>query len=416
MKRAVVCVVALLACRELRALSVLTHEAVIDSAWDQGIRPLLVKRFPQATHDDLRKARAYAYGGSIIQDMGYYPFGSKFFTDLAHYVRSGDFVVNLLADSQDLNEYAFALGSLAHYATDNEGHAIAINPSVGMEFPRLRRKFGPIVTYADDRTSHLRVEFSFDVQQVAHGNYAPQSYHDFIGFEVAKPVLERAFQDTYGLRIEDVFHSLDLALGMYRYSVSGIIPDMTRAAWKQHRDELMRADPKMTRRRFIYAVSRARYRKEWGEHEPPFGTRVLVAVLRMLPKVGPLKVASFKPPAPAATADFERSFVDAVNEYQRLLGESARPGFSLPDRDFDTGKLTAPAEYRLADEAYAQLAIKLAALDPARVNAKLRANVLEFYRDQDLPFATRKNRKEWQRTVTALEKLRTGAGQAAGLE
>ena len=170
----------------LHAYSVLAHEAIIDSAWDQNIKPLLLKRFPNATPDDLVKAHAYAYGGCIIQDMGYYPFGSKFFSDLLHYVRSGDFILNEIAASQDLDEYAFALGSLAHYAADNEGHSIAVNPSVGVEYPKLASEFGRTVTYADNPTAHLRVEFSFDVLQVARGNYAPQSYHDFIGFEIAK--------------------------------------------------------------------------------------------------------------------------------------------------------------------------------------------------------------------------------------
>jgi hypothetical protein len=408
-KKLVLCLAALAACRDLRALSVLTHEAIIDSTWGDGIRPLLLKRFPNATRDDLRKAHAYAYGGCIIQDMGYYPFGSRFFTDLAHYVRSGDFVVNLLAEAQDLNEYAFALGALAHYTADNDGHAIGINPSVGLEYPKLRKKFGPIVTYADDRTSHLRVEFSFDVQQVAIGNYAADAYHDFIGFEVAKPVLERAFRDTYGLKIEDIFGSLDLALGMYRYTVSGIIPEMTRAAWKAHKDDLIRADPTMTRKRFVYTISRAKYHKEWGEHEPGFGTRVLVVVLRILPKVGPLKVVSFKPPHPMATANFERSFVDAVDAYRRLLAESVKPGFDLPNRNFDTGKPTQAGEYRLADNAYSELAIKLAELDPSQVNPKVRANVLNFYSDQNRPLETKKHPKEWQETLEALQRLRTAA-------
>src|SRR6266536_2356088 len=97
------------------AYSVLTHEAIIDTTWKDDIAPLLLKRFPDATPDQLRKAHAYAYGGAIIQDMGYYPLGSKFFSDLTHYVSSGDFVLNLIAEAGDLNEYAFALGSLAHY-------------------------------------------------------------------------------------------------------------------------------------------------------------------------------------------------------------------------------------------------------------------------------------------------------------
>jgi len=410
-KRAILCAAVLVCCRQLPALSVLTHEAIVDSAWDKGIQPLLVKRFPQATADDLLKARAYAYGGCIIQDMGYYPFGSKLFTDLVHYVRSGDFVVNLIKDSDDLDGYAFALGALSHYATDNLGHAIGVNPSVGLEYPKLRRKFGPVVTYADDHTSHLRVEFSFDVQQVARGNYIPKSYHDFIGFEVAKPLLERAFEDTYSLRLEDIFSSLDLALGMYRYTVSHIIPDMTTAAWKLHKDELMRTDPKMTRRRFVYRISRAEYRKEWN-NEPGFGIRVIEFIVRITPKIGPLKVAKFKPLAPAATADFERGFEKAANEYRALLAQCTSPGFQLPDRDFDTGKLTHPAEYRLADDAYSKLATKLAAQEPAKVDSKVRANVLAFYQDLDTPFETKKHRKQWQATLAALDSLKAAAANS----
>jgi len=177
--------------------SVLTHEAIIDSAWDSAIKPLLLKRFPAATGDDLKQAHAYAYGGSIIQDLGYYPFGSKFYSDLTHYVRSGDFIVNLIRESQDLDEYAFALGALSHYAADNNGHRMATNVAVPLLYPELRLKFGNSVTYADDPFSHSKTEFGFDVFQSAKSRYAPDVYKSFIGFQVAKPVLERAFLDTY---------------------------------------------------------------------------------------------------------------------------------------------------------------------------------------------------------------------------
>ena len=199
-----------------QAYSVLTHEAIIDTAWDQNIVPLLVKRFPMSTPDELIMAHGFAYAGAIIQDMGYYPFGSRLFSDLAHYVRSGDFIVTMIRDSQDLEEYAFALGALAHYASDTQGHSIAVNPSVAIGYPKLRRKFGRSVTYEDDPAAHIKVEFGFDVLQVARGNYAPQSYHDFIGFYVSKPLLERSFHDTYGLEPEEVFGDFDLALGTYR--------------------------------------------------------------------------------------------------------------------------------------------------------------------------------------------------------
>src|SRR5215468_3986339 len=167
--------------------SVLTHEQIIDFAWDDQLKPLLLEKFPGLTPDQLRQAHAFAYGGCLIQDMGYYPSGNKFFTDLAHYVRSGDFVMELLNDAQDLNELAFALGAMAHYAADNTGHPI-VNASVAEEFPKLRKKYGNNVTYAEGPTEHIRTEFGFDVLQVADQRYTSQAYHDFIGFQVAKPL------------------------------------------------------------------------------------------------------------------------------------------------------------------------------------------------------------------------------------
>src|SRR5579863_6765078 len=152
--------------------SVLTHEAIVDSLWDASIQKMLLKRFPMATPEELEQAHAYVYGGCILQDMGYYPFSSRFFSDLTHYVRSGDFVGALIRESQDLNEYAFALGALSHYAADNAGHRIATNLAVPILYPKLRRRFGKKVTYWDDPPSHLKTEFGFDVLQVAKGRYA----------------------------------------------------------------------------------------------------------------------------------------------------------------------------------------------------------------------------------------------------
>ena len=402
----------LLLCPAVQGYSVLTHEAIVDSAWNGSIKPVLLRRFANATPDELLQAHAYAYGGCILQDMGYYPFGSKFFSDLVHYVRTGDFVQALIGESQDLNEYAFALGALAHYAADNEGHSIAVNPSVAVAYPRLERKYGKIVTYAENPTAHLRVEFGFDVLQVARGSYAPHSYHDFIGFQVAKPVLERAFHDTYGLDLKDVFGDLDLALGTYRYAVSQVIPEMTRVAWKLKEKDLIAANPGLTRRRFVYNLSRASYRKEWnGRHrEPGIGTRILAFIIRILPKIGPLKALVPKPPTPQTDHWFEQSFDRALAMYRGLLSEIPGHQLQLPDRDFDTGKMTSPTEYSLADATYAKLAVKLAAMDPAKIDPKVRQNVLAFYRNLDLPFDTKKHPADWRKTVAAIDKLKQTAG------
>ena len=392
----------------LHAYSVLTHEAIIDTAWDTGIKPLLLRRYPQATADELIKAHAHAYAGCIIQDMGYYPFGSKFFSDLVHYVRTGDFIANLIREAQNLDEFAFALGSLAHYAADTQGHSVAVNPSVGLEYPKLARKFGKIVTYADDKTSHMKVEFSFDVLQVARGNYAPQSYHDFIGFDVSKELLDRAFRDTYSMELKDVFGSLDLAIGTYRRSVSTVIPELTRVAWNLRKSDLMKATPTLNRRKFVYNLSKASYRKEWdGKYQGPgLGARILAFFIRILPKIGPLKALAFQPPTPQTATLFETSFNRTLDEYRSLLVKAATGKLTLDDRDFDTGKPTSPGEYRLADDAYAKLAEKLAERDPASIDPALLKNILDFYSDLKMPFATRKDPNQWQKLLAALDKLR----------
>src|SRR5947209_10102830 len=137
------------------AYSVLTHEQIVDLLWGDQIAPLLLRKYPGTSAEELRIAHAYAYGGCLIQDMGYYPFGNRFFSDLVHYVRSGDFVAALIADSRNVNEYAFALGALSHYAADIAGHP-AVNAAVAEEFPKLRKKYGKEVTYANDPKSHIR--------------------------------------------------------------------------------------------------------------------------------------------------------------------------------------------------------------------------------------------------------------------
>src|SRR6266480_4451010 len=248
----------------VHAYAVLAHEAIIDAAWETHIRPLLLKKFPQATEEALSRAQAYAYGGSIIQDMGYYPFGSPFFSDLTHYVRSGDFIQALLRDSQDLYEYAFAIGALAHYAADTEGHRIGTNRAVPVLYPGLARKYGDSVTYEDAKLAHVKTEFGFDVLEIAKERYAPDGYHDFIGFEVAARVLDQAFLETYGLQLGSVLLNEDKALNSYRRDVSKLIPKATRIAWHLKKDEIKDDIPDATKKRFLYNLSRSNYEREWG--------------------------------------------------------------------------------------------------------------------------------------------------------
>ena len=259
-RAAAILLVMLLSATGSYAYSVLTHEEIVDLVWTDEIRPLLLQRFPALTDDQITEAHGYAYGGAVIQDLGYYPFGGTEFSDLVHYVRSGDFVHELLVESQDANEYAFALGSLAHYASDIAGHP-TVNRAVAIEYPKLRLKFGSSVRYAQDHAAHLKTEFGFDMVQVAKNRYASQQYHDFIGFQVSKSLLERVFPVVYGVELNDVLAHEDLAIGSYRYSVSRLIPQMTQVALRTHKKDMMRETPGFAKRKFLYRLSRARAKR-----------------------------------------------------------------------------------------------------------------------------------------------------------
>jgi hypothetical protein len=392
------------------AYSVLTHEAIVDSQWDASIQKLLLKRFPGTTPEDLEKAHAYVYGGCIIQDMGYYPFSSKLFSDLTHYVRSGDFIQALIRESQDINEYAFALGALAHYAADNNGHRIATNKAVPILYPKLARKFGKEVTYWDNPVSHLRTEFGFDVLQVAQGRYAPDRYRAFVGFQVSKPVLERAFRDTYGLELKDVFGSLDLALGTFRYSVGSLIPGMTRVAWQLKKDEVTKEVPGMTRQRFLYNLSRASYEKEWGTeyHKPGIRTRLVAWVLRIIPKVGPFKSLAFRAPTPEVEKLFMASFNATVENYRALLDNVKSDRLQLANENFDLGEPSVAGQYKGTDLTYDQLVGKLADRKFAGITPGLRANLLAYYKDRKAPVAgkNKNGAEEWAKLMSQVEQLR----------
>ncbi len=404
------------------AYSVLTHEEIVDLAWKDHLVPMLKKRFPAATDEDLKKAHAFAYGGSVMQDMGYYPFGNKYFSDLTHYVRSGDFVVSLIKEASDIDEYAFALGALAHYSADNCGHP-TVNQAVGIEFPKLEKKYGKVVTYEDNPKAHIRTEFGFDVTQVAKNRYTSDRYHDFIGFEISKPVMERAFQDTYGIPLNDVISNEDLAIGTFRRAIASVIPEMTRVALIARRQEIVSETPNFRARQFRYYLSRTSYQKEWGKgyRRPGFGTRVLAFFLRFVPKIGPFKALDFKIPT-QKTEDLYIASVDkTVEDYTKLLQETADGNLQLANTDFDTGHETRAGEYRLTDDAYARLLDQLAGHNFDQISPELRGNILAFYSDPNALIATKKKPAAWQKTQEELERLRTlpnagTSGTKAGLQ
>ena len=399
--------VILLCSGAVSAYSVLTHEEIVDLLWTDQISPLILKRYPGLSEEQLKQAHAYAYGGAVIQDLGYYPFGSVEFSDLVHYVRSGDFVRELLAQSNDANEYAFALGALSHYASDIAGHP-AVNHAVAMGYPKLEAKFGTSVRYAQDKTAHLKIEFGFDTVQVAKNRYASQQYHDFIGFQVSKPLLERVFPMVYGVQLKDVLAHEDLAIGSYRYSVSRLIPEMTQVALQTHKKELMRETPDFAKQKFLYSLSRSSYEKEWGKDyvKPGLGTRILSTLLRFMPRIGPFKGLGFKSPTPQTEDLYIKSINTTVDQYRAFLLEVRADSLVLPNYDLDSGNPTREGEYSLTDETYAKLLGQLAKSKFDHTTPELRDNVLQFYSDVSASIQTKDDKVPMTSVLAWLDQLR----------
>jgi len=387
--------------------SVLTHEEIVDLVWTSELSPLLLQRFPTLTEDQLKEAHGYAYGGAVIQDLGYYPFGSVEFSNLVHYVRSGDFVRELLLQSQDANEYAFALGALSHYAADISGHP-AVNRAVSIQYPKLRAKYGNSVRYAEDHTAHLKTEFGFDMVQVAKNRYASQQYHDFIGFQVSKALLERTFPIVYGAELKDVLTHEDLAVGSYRFAVSRMIPEMTKIALRTHKKDLMHETPNFAKRKFLYRLSRSDYEKEWGKDykKDGFKTRLFSLLLRYMPKIGPFKALAFNNPTPQTEDLYFKSINTTIDQFRVFLRQVRTDSLKLANSDFDTGKETKAAEYSLTDEAYAKLLEHLAKRKFDLTSPDLRENILAFYSDLSVPLETKKDSTRWQSVLTDLDQLK----------
>ncbi len=398
---------------EVRAYSIFAHETLVDAAWESSILPLLRRRFPHPAPDDILNAHAFAYGGSIIQDLGYYPHGSHEYSDLVHYVRTGDFILALIRDSRDICEYAFALGALAHYAADREGHSMAVNRAVPLLYQDLREKYGDLVTYEDDPVAHVKTEFGFDVLEIAKQRFAPDAYRNFIGFMIAEGLLRRAFEETYAIPLDSMFPNLGRTIGSFRYDVHTLIPTAVKVAWTLKQKEIQQDIPGMTREKYLYNLSRASYEKEWGKDydSPGRGAKTLAFLIRLLPKVGPLRVLSLRTPTPETEQMFEASFNAALQDYRSLL-QSVREGkLSLPDINLDTGGITAPGKYFMSDGAYGRLLSRLTSTRADPISPELRADILRYFEGAWFKSPVKrdtldKSRVRWERIPQELQLLK----------
>jgi hypothetical protein len=376
--------IAMVCAQEAAAYSVLTHEELIDLAWNESIRPLLLARFPGASAEQLREAHAYAYGGCAIQDMGYYPFGKQFFSNLTHYVRGGDFVAWLLANARTIDELAFAIGALSHYLGDSIGHAEAVNPATAIEFPRLQHKFGPSVTYGESPHGHIRTEFAFDVDEMADAAFAPPAFLKSIGLQVPRKFLERAFVSTYGFDIHELLGRAHPAMRSYQRAVRSFIPAFAEAEVVLHRHQFPPHPNDEAYRVFAERVGHTNYERHWAHafKGPGFKAHLLAVVVLIVPKIGGASDLAIKIPTPDTEERYLRSVnhtVDAFRgELERLQVNSGEP-ITLANIDLDTGYEVKLGDYPLTDQTYAQLLERLTSTPERIIPAALKQNIMEFY-------------------------------------
>ncbi len=383
--------------------ALLSHEAIIDASWDKSIVPLLKHKYPNITEEELKKAHTYAYRGAIIPDIGYCPMGSMLFSNLVHYVRSGDFITALLEESRNFNEYSFALGVLCHYEADQYGHSLATNKAVAIMFPKLRKKYGSKVPYEKGHDQHARIEFGFDVLQTARGNYKPDSYHNFIGFAVSDTVLERAFFKTYGLHLKNIFRNLPVAIEVFRFAVKTIIPELTKDAWKIKNSFITKLNPLATKKNYLYKSDKINYKKEFKQ--PRIQSIFISLIIGVLPKYGP--VSKFKPKLPNEECEklFEQSYDSILYHYNGSIKRLRTRDISYTNIDLDTGQETILGEYKLADKTYYNLLMKLQRAKFKNIDMGLKKNVIDFYRNHEIISDYRNHSHKGKKILVALKQL-----------
>lgn len=399
------------------AYSVLTHQQIIDLAWEPSIKPLLLARYPNTTPEQLRVAQSYAYGGCEIQDAGYYPFGNKLFSNLTHYVRTGDFVSSLIRNARNVNELAFALGALSHFVGDSVGHHDAVNPSTAIAFPKLALQYGHSITYDESPHGHVRTEFAFDIDQLTKQHFAPSAYLNHIGLRVSGDLLERAFYETYGIHLSEVLGNKrrKAAIGSYRDSVRSFLPSFAHAEVVLHQHAFPAEPDSEDVQKLHQRLQDADY-NGWQNTRKKSGirTHLLAFVIIIVPKIGPISYLSIKVPTEETEAKYIASINKSLDLYNNLLDqlhqqptETPEAVLKLDNRDLDTGYIVQPGGYPLTDETYAKLLGMITAKSSEPCPSGLKRDILAYYSNPNSPIITKKKAKAWQRVQDELAVLRT---------
>jgi len=399
----------LLTCTAATPYSVQTHEELVDLAWKQSIRPILLKHYPNLTEAQLQRAHAYAYGGCAIQDFGYYPFGNIFFSNLTHYVRAGDFVLSLLRNAHTADELAFAIGALSHYIGDNIGHGTAVNRAVPIEFPKLEQKYGPVVNYAQNPHAHVQTEFAFDIDQLSKRRFAPSAYLEHVGLEVSSDLIHRAFFETYGLNIHQIIGKRETSVGVYRHSVRHFIPNIARAEGILHKSGFPPDAPSPDLSNFINELQQASTENNWEAYRktPGFGSHLYAGFIFILPKIGVLKLLAIKGPTSQTEDIYIKSVNRSINVLRRILDDYDHVERYLANRDLDTGDFVKPGTYPPTDKTYAQLLAAITKNPDNIIPLQLKHDLVEYYADPQAPIITKKDPDQWAHVQDNLKTLAT---------
>ena len=389
--------------------SVQTHEMIIDLAWKTSIRPVLLNRFPNLTEAQLQEAHAYAYGGSAIQDLGYYPFGNAFFSDLTHYIRSGDFVLSLLRNSQNANDLAFAIGALSHYIGDNIGHGEAVNHAVPIEFPKLERKYGTVVNYSQGPHPHVQTEFAFDINQLSKGRFAPSAYLEHVGLEIPRPLLRTAFYETYGLNLADIVGSKETSLRFYRRGVRHFLPNIARAQTILHKNSFPQDSSSEEFLELKEELLQVAAEDNWQQYRksPGFRSHMYAGFIYIVPKVGALQMLAIKGPTEQTEDLYVSSVHHSYKALRHVMDNFDRIDHFISNRDLDTGIVVKPGGYPLTDRTYAKLLAELTKHPNNPVPIQLKQDIEDFYADPLAPITTKNDPKQWAKVEADLKIFKT---------
>lgn len=156
--------------------------------------------------------------GALGPDLGYFPGGHRFLSDLAHLVRSGDLTRMLVESARTPRERAFAWGWVTHVLGDQTIHPL-VGRGVGELLHGDREIF---VDGAREQTAHVQVETGLDAfyshlfPEMRHRKMAPVFNGTSIRF------LARAYQRIYGVPMDPTLF-LASHLSTVRMSVQGLI-------------------------------------------------------------------------------------------------------------------------------------------------------------------------------------------------